>query len=88
MCLWFALCCVAPCSVALERDNSEEYLKREARAAQLAQEIEASATYKARVALENDERTEEEKYSAVVRGEKGERGEREPHTLNRWVSLR
>ncbi|XP_036791349.1 ataxin-2 isoform X8 [Oncorhynchus mykiss] len=75
-------------TVALERDNSEEYLKREARAAQLAQEIEASATYKARVALENDERTEEEKYSAVVRGEKGERGEREPHTLNRWVSLR
>uniref|UniRef100_A0A8C7V2H9 LsmAD domain-containing protein n=1 Tax=Oncorhynchus mykiss TaxID=8022 RepID=A0A8C7V2H9_ONCMY len=70
-------------TVALERDNSEEYLKREARAAQLAQEIEASATYKARVALENDERTEEEKYSAVVRGEKGERGEREPHTLNR-----
>ncbi|XP_045560240.1 ataxin-2 isoform X5 [Salmo salar] len=79
----FALSCVAPCSVALERDNSEEFLKREARAAQLAQEIEASATYKARVALENDERTEEEKYSAVVRGEKGERGEREPHTLNR-----
>ncbi|XP_029617925.1 ataxin-2 isoform X5 [Salmo trutta] len=70
-------------TVALERDNSEEFLKREARAAQLAQEIEASATYKARVALENDERTEEEKYSAVVRGEKGERGEREPHTLNR-----
>ncbi|XP_038869062.1 ataxin-2-like isoform X5 [Salvelinus namaycush] len=64
-------------TVALERDNSEEFLKREARAAQLAQEIEASATYKARVALENDERTEEEKYSAVVRGE------REPHTLNR-----
>nr|XP_046205927.1 ataxin-2-like isoform X5 [Oncorhynchus gorbuscha] len=70
-------------TVALERDNSEEFLKREARAAQLAQEIEASATYKARVALENDERTEEDKYSAVVRGEKGERGEREPHTLNR-----
>ncbi|CAB1321493.1 unnamed protein product [Coregonus sp. 'balchen'] len=52
-------------TVALERDNSEEFLKREARAAQLAQEIEASATYKARVALEDDERTEEEKYSAV-----------------------
>lgn len=51
----------------LERDNSEEFLKREARAAQLAEEIEASATYKARVALENDERSEEEKYSAVVR---------------------
>lgn len=64
--------------VPLERDNSEEFLKREARAAQLAEEIEASATYKARVALENDERSEEEKYTAVVRGE------RETHTLSRW----
>ncbi|XP_008416501.1 ataxin-2 isoform X1 [Poecilia reticulata] len=57
-------------TVPLERDDSEEFLKREARAAQLAEEIEASATYKARVALENDERTEEEKYTAVVRGER------------------
>ncbi|CAJ1069076.1 ataxin-2 isoform X5 [Xyrichtys novacula] len=64
-------------TVPLERDNSEEFLKREARAAQLAEEIEASAQYKARVALENDERSEEEKYTAVVRGE------REPHTLSR-----
>ncbi|XP_030593566.1 ataxin-2 isoform X5 [Archocentrus centrarchus] len=64
-------------TVPLERDNSEEFLKREARAAQLAEEIEASATYKARVALENDERTDEEKYTAVVRGE------RETHTLGR-----
>ncbi|XP_072243766.1 ataxin-2 isoform X7 [Leuresthes tenuis] len=64
-------------TVPLERDNSEEFLKREARAAQLAEEIEASATYKARVALENDERSEEEKYTAVARGE------RETHTLNR-----
>ncbi|XP_028269942.1 ataxin-2 isoform X6 [Parambassis ranga] len=64
-------------TVPLERDNSEEFLKREARAAQLAEEIEASAAYKARVALENDERTEEEKYTAVVRGE------RETHTLSR-----
>ncbi|KAG7489688.1 hypothetical protein JOB18_018082 [Solea senegalensis] len=63
-------------TVPLERDNSEEFLKREARAAQLADEIEASAAYKARVALENDERSEEEKYTAVVRGE------RETHTLN------
>uniref|UniRef100_A0AAQ5ZNQ3 Sm domain-containing protein n=1 Tax=Amphiprion ocellaris TaxID=80972 RepID=A0AAQ5ZNQ3_AMPOC len=67
-------------TVPLERDNSEEFLKREARAAQLAEEIEASATYKARVALENDERTEEEKYTAVVRGE------RETHTLkNKYI---
>ncbi|XP_075875579.1 ataxin-2 isoform X5 [Nelusetta ayraudi] len=64
-------------TVPLERDNSEEFLKREARAAQLADEIEASATYKARVALENDERSEEEKFTAVVRGE------RETHTLSR-----
>lgn len=64
--------------VPLERDNSEEFLKREARAAQLAEEIEASASYKARVALENDERSEEEKYTAVMRGE------RDPHTLGRW----
>ncbi|KAK3538928.1 hypothetical protein QTP86_023470, partial [Hemibagrus guttatus] len=61
-------------TVPLERDNSEEFLKREARAAQLAEEIEASATYKARVALENDDRSEEEKYSAVVR---------DTHTLSR-----
>ncbi|XP_012677642.1 ataxin-2 isoform X8 [Clupea harengus] len=65
-------------TVALERDNSEEFLKREARAAALADEIESSATYKARVALENDERSEEEKFTAVVRG-----GEREGHPLNR-----
>ncbi|XP_041854899.1 ataxin-2 isoform X6 [Melanotaenia boesemani] len=64
-------------TVPLERDNSEAFLKREARAAQLAEEIEASATYKARVALENDERTDEEKYTAVVRGE------RETHALSR-----
>eukprot|EP00064_Thunnus_orientalis_P017199 superscaffoldBa00003590_g17279 len=68
-------------TVPLERDNSEEFLKREARAAQLAEEIEASATYKARVALENDERSEEEKYTAVVRGE------RETHTLSRFIPL-
>uniref|UniRef100_A0A8C5BR86 LsmAD domain-containing protein n=1 Tax=Gadus morhua TaxID=8049 RepID=A0A8C5BR86_GADMO len=64
-------------SVPLERDNSEEFLKREARAAQLAEEIEASSTYKARVALENDERSEEDKYTAVMRGE------REAHALSR-----
>jgi len=66
--------------VPLERDNSEEFLKREARAAQLADEIEASSTYKARVALENDERSEEDKYTAVMRGE---REARESHALSR-----
>ncbi|XP_053329047.1 ataxin-2 isoform X2 [Spea bombifrons] len=54
-------------TVPLEKDNSEEYLKREARAAQIAEEIESSSQYKARVALENDERSEEEKYTAVQR---------------------
>ncbi|XP_075770893.1 ataxin-2-like isoform X12 [Pelodiscus sinensis] len=65
-------------TVPLERDNSEEFLKREARAAQLAEEIESSAQYKARVALENDERTEEEKYTAVQRNA----SEREGHGVN------
>lgn len=65
-------------SVPLERDNSEEFLKREARAAQLAEEIESSAQYKARVALENDDRTEEEKYTAVQRNA----SEREGHGVN------
>ncbi|XP_049634895.1 ataxin-2-like, partial [Suncus etruscus] len=65
-------------TVPLERDNSEEFLKREARANQLAEEIESSAQYKARVALENDDRTEEEKYTAVQRNS----SDREGHSIN------
>uniref|UniRef100_A0A8C0I1Q6 Ataxin 2 n=1 Tax=Balaenoptera musculus TaxID=9771 RepID=A0A8C0I1Q6_BALMU len=65
-------------TVPLERDNSEEFLKREARANQLAEEIESSAQYKARVALENDDRSEEEKYTAVQRNS----SEREGHNIN------
>ncbi|XP_036610819.1 ataxin-2 isoform X13 [Trichosurus vulpecula] len=65
-------------TVPLERDNSEEFLKREARANQLAEEIESSAQYKARVALENDDRSEEEKYTAVQRNA----SEREGHGSN------
>ncbi|XP_018105548.1 ataxin 2 L homeolog isoform X7 [Xenopus laevis] len=65
-------------TVPLERDNSEEYLKREARAAQIAEEIESSSQYKARVALENDERSEEEKYTAVQRA----LNDQERHSLN------
>ncbi|XP_050015044.1 ataxin-2 isoform X6 [Alexandromys fortis] len=65
-------------TVPLERDNSEEFLKREARANQLAEEIESSAQYKARVALENDDRSEEEKYTAVQRN----CSEREGHGTN------
>ncbi|MGH0123600.1 UNVERIFIED_CONTAM: hypothetical protein FKN15_050202 [Acipenser sinensis] len=64
-------------TVALERDTSEEFLKREARAAQLADEIESSASYKARVAVENDDRTEEDKYTAVARN-----SEKEGHSMN------
>uniref|UniRef100_W5K751 Ataxin 2-like n=1 Tax=Astyanax mexicanus TaxID=7994 RepID=W5K751_ASTMX len=60
--------------VPLERGSSEGFRQREARAARLANEIEASSQYRHRVSLENDEgRTEEDKYSAVVRNE----GERE-----------
>ncbi|XP_023576296.1 ataxin-2 isoform X3 [Octodon degus] len=65
-------------TVPLERDNSEEFLKREARANQLAEEIESSAQYKARVALENDDRSEEDKYTAVQRNP----SEREGHSAN------
>ncbi|XP_061459469.1 ataxin-2 isoform X2 [Rhineura floridana] len=64
-------------TVPLERDNSEEFLKREARATQLAEEIESSAQYKARAALENDDRSEEEKYTAVQRSA----SEREGHSV-------
>ncbi|KAJ6656628.1 hypothetical protein lerEdw1_003515 [Lerista edwardsae] len=63
-------------TVPLERDNSEEFLKREARATQIAEEIESSAQYKARTALENDDRSEEEKYTAVQRSV----NEREGHS--------
>ncbi|XP_056390452.1 ataxin-2-like protein isoform X1 [Hyla sarda] len=55
-------------TVPLEKDNSEEFRQREARAAQLAREIESSPQYRARIAIENDEcRTEEDKHSAVQR---------------------
>lgn len=70
--------------VPLERDNSEEFLKREARANQLAEEIESSAQYKARVALENDDRSEEEKYTAVQRN----CSDREGHGTNTRYSNR
>ncbi|KAM9457923.1 ataxin-2-like protein isoform 2-T2 [Clarias gariepinus] len=67
-------------TVPLERGSSEGFRQREARAARLASEIEASAQYRHRVALENDEgRSEEDKYSAVVRdGGERERGRDSP----------
>lgn len=52
----------------LQRGNLEVYRQREARAAQLASEIESSLQYRRRVSLENNEgRSEEDKYSSVVR---------------------
>nr|DBA19104.1 TPA: hypothetical protein GDO54_014976 [Pyxicephalus adspersus] len=55
-------------TVPLEKGNSEEFRQREARAAQLAREIESSPQYRARIAIENDDgRTEEEKHSGVLR---------------------
>ncbi|XP_053555732.1 ataxin-2 [Bombina bombina] len=70
-------------TVPLEKDNTDEYLKREARATQLADEIESSSQYKARVALENDDRSEEDKYTAVQRNT----NDREGHTVTtRYVT--
>lgn len=52
----------------LEKGNSEVFRQREARAARLASEIESSLQYRRRVSLENEEgRSEEDKYSSVVR---------------------
>ncbi|XP_078064786.1 ataxin-2-like protein, partial [Mustelus asterias] len=52
----------------LEKDNSAEFRQREARAAQLAKEIESSPQYRVRISMENDDgRTEEERFSAVQR---------------------
>ncbi|KAM6904772.1 ataxin-2-like protein [Xenentodon cancila] len=59
-------------TMPLERGNSEVYEQREARAARLAGEIESSLQYRRRISLENDEgRSEEEKYSSVVRETEG-----------------
>lgn len=95
--------CVPPApSVPLEKGNSEIFRQREARAARLASEIESSPQYRHRVNLENDEgKSEEDKYSAVVREggdrERGresprdrerERGRDSPGAGNRWEAAR
>ncbi|MBN3274683.1 ATX2L protein, partial [Polyodon spathula] len=55
-------------TVPLEKGTSEQFRQREARAAKLASEIESSPQYRQRVSVENDEgRSEEDKYSSVVR---------------------
>uniref|UniRef100_A0A6Q2ZQ87 LsmAD domain-containing protein n=1 Tax=Esox lucius TaxID=8010 RepID=A0A6Q2ZQ87_ESOLU len=54
-------------TIPLERGSSDGFRLREARAARLANEIEGSPQYRHRASLENDDKTEEDKYSAVVR---------------------
>ncbi|KAM3859486.1 ataxin-2-like protein [Diretmus argenteus] len=72
-------------TVPLERGSSEGYRQREARAARLASEIESSPQYRHRVGLENEEgKSEEDKYSAVVRdGPERERGRESPRDRER-----
>ncbi|XP_008299523.1 ataxin-2-like protein isoform X4 [Stegastes partitus] len=72
-------------TVPLERGNSEMFRQREARAARLASEIESSPQYRHRVNLENEEgKSEEDKYSAVVRdGNDRERGRESPRDRER-----
>ncbi|KAM9426811.1 ataxin-2-like protein isoform 2-T2 [Pholidichthys leucotaenia] len=72
-------------TVPLERGNCEVFRQREARATRLASEIESSPQYRHRVSLENDEgKTEEDKYSAVVRdGNDRERGRESPRDKER-----
>ncbi|KAM3591839.1 uncharacterized protein V6R79_008156 [Siganus canaliculatus] len=71
-------------TVPLEKGNSEVFRQREARATRLASEIESSPQYRHRVSLENDDgKTEEDKYSAVVRDGDRERGRESPRDRDR-----
>ncbi|KAJ8245885.1 hypothetical protein GJAV_G00261340 [Gymnothorax javanicus] len=74
-------------TVPLERGSSEGFRQREARAARLASEIESSPQYRHRVSLENEDgKTEEEKFSAVVRDRDGverEKGRESPRERER-----
>ncbi|KAJ8402614.1 hypothetical protein AAFF_G00366970 [Aldrovandia affinis] len=74
-------------TVPLEKGSSEGFRQREARATRLASEIESSPQYRHRVSLENEEgKTEEEKYSIVVRERDGverERGRESPRERER-----
>ncbi|XP_043914510.1 ataxin-2-like protein isoform X2 [Protopterus annectens] len=55
-------------TVPLEKENSEEFRQREARASQLAKEIESSPQYRQRISIENDDgRTDEEKLNSIQR---------------------
>ncbi|XP_061086755.1 ataxin-2-like protein isoform X2 [Conger conger] len=74
-------------TVPLERGSTEGFRQREARAARLASEIESSPQYRHRVSLENEDgKTEEEKFSSVVRdrdGSERERGRESPRERER-----
>ncbi|KAM8794709.1 ataxin-2-like protein, partial [Eudromia elegans] len=66
-------------TVPLEKEDSEAFRLREARAAQLAREIEASPQYRQRVAMENDDgRSEEERHGGVTRPPPGPRDPKFP----------
>ncbi|XP_025088928.1 ataxin-2-like isoform X2 [Pomacea canaliculata] len=55
----------------LVRKNDQDYKRKEEEAERIAREIESSETYKARIALENGDRDEESKFSAVLRPGEG-----------------
>nr|XP_032803164.1 ataxin-2-like isoform X3 [Petromyzon marinus] len=66
----------------LDKDSSEEFQKREARAEQLAREIESSPQYRTHAALENDDgRTEEDRFSSVQRRQQQQQPDRDGPTL-------
>ena len=58
-------------TLAVEKEDTEEFRRREEEAEKMAQEIESSTTYRRNVDKElSDNEEEEEKFSAVVRAEK------------------
>ncbi|XP_010892604.2 ataxin-2-like protein isoform X2 [Esox lucius] len=68
----------------LEKGSTEGFRQREARATRLASEIESSPHYRHRASLENEEgKSEEEKYSAVVRDGGEQRGRESPRERGR-----
>ncbi|KAJ7984465.1 hypothetical protein DPEC_G00355110 [Dallia pectoralis] len=71
-------------TVPLEKGSTEGFRQREARATRLASEIESSPHYRHRVSLENEEgKSEEDKYSAVVRDGGEQRGRESPRERGR-----
>ncbi|KAM9745595.1 LOW QUALITY PROTEIN: ataxin-2-like protein [Menidia menidia] len=66
-------------TVPLERGSSDLFRQREARAARLAGEIEGGLQYRRRISLENEEgRSEEERFSSVLREDKPREGKHAP----------